>query len=106
MTQQTLAELGRRAATDPTFRALALKNPAAAMQQVAGEALPDGFKLRIVENDGAYLTCVLPDPVESGDLSDAELESVAGGTGRPGPPKPPTPMKTTIGSGSFSSQAS
>jgi hypothetical protein len=82
-TQQTLAEIGRRAATDPAFRALALKDPSAAVQQVAGLGLPADFKLRFVENDGAHLTHVLPDAVDAGRLSDAELEGVSGGAGAP-----------------------
>lgn len=79
--KETLAEISRRAATDPAFRALALANPGEAVKQVAGAPLPEGFKLRIVENDGAHYTHVLPDLVTYGELSDAELEGVAGGAG-------------------------
>jgi len=77
--QTTLAEVMRRAATDPEYRALALRDPKAAVAKVTTHAIPSDFKLRFVDNEGANLTLVLPDPVPEGELSEQELEQVAGG---------------------------
>jgi len=70
----------KRASTDVAFHALAISNSAAAVKEVSGKQLPEGFKVRFVSNEGADLTLVLPDVVTGDDeLSDAELEQVAGG---------------------------
>ena len=70
----------RQAMKDPEFRALALSNPNAAIAKINSTPLPTGFKVRFVDNAGANRTIVLPDPLARVDeLSDAELEQVAGG---------------------------
>ncbi len=79
---QKLYEVGAKvfvkAATDPEFRALALRNGTAAVEQVTGTHLPDGLKIRFVEGEGADLTLGLPPVHKTGELSDRELEAVAG----------------------------
>ncbi len=81
----TLASVQLRATTDRAFRQLALTDPLAAVEAVAGERPSASFKLRVVENAGAHLTLVLPDFQEAvGELDDDDLELVAGGGGRPG----------------------
>jgi hypothetical protein len=78
--QKTLAAVTKLARTDPEYRKLALRDPNAAIARVNPTPLPPGFKVRFVDNAGANLTLVLPDPVsKEGELSDAELEQVAGG---------------------------
>ncbi len=80
--QKALEEIGRRSATDPEFRALALRDANAAIAAVSPFPVPEVFKVRFVENEGANLTVVLPDPANAdGELSDSELEQVAGGKG-------------------------
>ena len=70
----------RNAMKDPEFRALALSNPNAAIAKVTSNPLPPGFKVKFIDNAGANRTVVLPDPLARVDeLSDAELEQVAGG---------------------------
>ena len=82
--QNMLAEVMKRASTDPEYRALSLSDPVAAVAQVNPRPLPPGFKLRFVDNAGANLTIVLPDAVAaSGELSDSELAQVAGRFIRP-----------------------
>ena len=77
---EKLRVLAKRAQTDPEFRKLALKDPVAAVAKIDPTPLPSWFKLRFVDNAGATLTMVLPDPVSaSSELSDSELEQVAGG---------------------------
>jgi hypothetical protein len=78
--QAALTELVKRATTDPRFRALALADPAAAIARINPIPLPTGFKVQVVAADGADMTVVLPDLVaNAGELTDAELEQVAGG---------------------------
>ncbi len=73
-------EIKRRAMSNLEFRELALTNPEAAIAELIDDPLPVGWKINIVESGGANLTVVLPDPVPGIDeLSDAELEQVAGG---------------------------
>lgn len=70
----------RKATTDASFRELALKDPATAVKQLTGKALPDGFKISAIDKAGADLVVVVPDLLKTdGELSDSELEAVAGG---------------------------
>ena len=67
------------AATDEEFREELLKDSSAAIAKIAGEELPENFKIKVIENDPQYAaTFVLP-PMVSDELSDDELDSVAGG---------------------------
>jgi hypothetical protein len=68
-------------ATDSSFRKLALTDPNAAIERVAGKPVPAGTRIRFVENAGAHFTIILPDMARSdaSELSDEELEQVAGG---------------------------
>jgi hypothetical protein len=70
----------KRAATDTAFRELALKDASAAVREITGTPLPEGFRVRVLERAGYDVTLVLPDPAEAGELADEELEQVAGGT--------------------------
>ena len=66
--------------TDPDFRELALSDSAAAISKVNPKPVPDDYKVKFVDNSGPVKNFVLPDPVNNvEDLSDAELEAVAGG---------------------------
>ncbi len=78
--EQAIQEVVKRAQTDSEFRQLCLTDPNLAAKEAIGKDLPEGFVLRFVENQGADLTVVLPDPIDtSGELSEDELEQVAGG---------------------------
>jgi len=77
--QETIQNLLQRSMIDPAFRQLCLQSPDEAVREIAGRDLPAGYRLRLVDNAGADLTIVLPDPVASVELSDADLENVAGG---------------------------
>src|SRR5262245_20443532 len=77
-----IAEVRRRSAVDPDFRKLALADPAAAIAKISTKGAPTHVTFRFVDNSGGVKTVPLPDPIpETDELSDAELENVAGGSG-------------------------
>jgi hypothetical protein len=79
---ERMQELVKKATTDMEFRKLALSDPHAAIAKIDPTPLPKWFKARFVENEGATVTVVLPDPPsEDSELSDSDLEQVAGGVG-------------------------
>jgi len=77
---RALAAIVKRATTDHAFRALCMADASKAVQEVAGKPLPPGFRIRFVDAQGYDLTVVLPEVQAKGaELSDEELEQVAGG---------------------------
>jgi hypothetical protein len=77
--QQRFAEVLTRSAGDADFRRQLVTDPRAALSAHFGKEIPESVNIRFVESGGTP-TIVLPDPVNaSAELSDAELESVAGG---------------------------
>jgi hypothetical protein len=80
--EKTVTDVLKLATTDEAYRKLALSDPAAAVAKVNSNPLPPGFKIKMFDNAGNNMTIVLPDMVaKGGELSDAELEQVAGGVG-------------------------
>lgn len=78
--KKTAQSVVEKAVTDPEFRALALSEPKKAIAQINPEPIPDSYKIRFVDNARATFTLVLPDmAAPEGELSDAQLEQVAGG---------------------------
>ncbi|MFP4661663.1 MAG: NHLP leader peptide family RiPP precursor [Halanaerobiales bacterium] len=79
--EKVITELMERAARDEEYRELVLKDSAKAIEEIApGLELPDDFTVRFIEGDPeADLTIVLP-PLKT-ELSDEELDDVAGGSG-------------------------
>jgi hypothetical protein len=75
---EIVAEIQKRSVTDADFRALALKDPAAAVTAVSGDSLPAGAKLRFV-NQLEEVTVILPPATGGEELSEEQLEQVAGG---------------------------
>lgn len=78
--QAAIRQLLRRTAVDRDFRQLALKDSNAAFTAL-GITPPSGTTVDFVDNYGkARHTIVLPDPVvQVEELSDEDLEEVAGG---------------------------
>ena len=78
--EQAIQQIIKRAQTDAEYRQLCLSDPNAAATKATGKEMPAGYTLKFVENQGADLTVVLPDVIEeSAELSDTELDQVAGG---------------------------
>ena len=98
MKDKLLEGVLHRAASDPEFRAGLLADPGAAIHAAFGVTLPREFTVRFIQKPADVdLLVVLPDAVGEDELSDDDLEQVAGGTGaadakwsEPPPPPPPT----------------
>jgi|HubBroStandDraft_1064217.scaffolds.fasta_scaffold25772_3 hypothetical protein len=91
--EQTLSEVTRRAAVDAGFRALALKDGAAAIARVNPKLSASGLIYKFVDNSGPTKTIPLPDLVpgiEVTELSEKDLAGVSGGVDNPPPPPPTT----------------
>ena len=66
-----------RAWRDPAFKAKLMADPHGVLEE-AGLQVRDGVTVKVVENTDTHHHLVLP-PKPSGELSDAELDKVAGG---------------------------
>ena len=79
--QDILDDVLRRAAVDRDFRERLLNEPGAVLARVTGQELPEDYTVRFIEKDeDTDALIVLPDMVpETMELSEAELEAVAGG---------------------------
>jgi hypothetical protein len=68
-----------RSATDMEFRQKLVSEPRAAFSEYTGREVPESFNVAFVENQ-ADATIVLPNAIDSeAELSEQELEAVAGG---------------------------
>ncbi len=75
---------------DEAFRQQLLREPKSAVEQELGTQLPEGIQVRVVQETAEPLYLVLPSassPVspQSGEISDEDLEAVAGGGDREPP---------------------
>ena len=73
----------KRSATDAEFRARLINDPASAIEETIGvplSTLPRPINVKFIEKEaGVDAVLVLPDYAEEGELSESELEAVAGG---------------------------
>jgi len=93
--ERTIEEVKRRSALDPSFRALALSDSLAALARVNPRPIPansvrfvESSEIENTKDDPQTLVIILP-PLESAieELTEEELENVAGGGDQP--PTPP-----------------
>ena len=70
------------AAKHPAYRAALLKDPKAVIEKQLNNNLPEGMSVKVVEETGDTIFLRLPHTVvEGSELSDSDLEQVAGGKG-------------------------
>jgi len=85
--EQAMEKVKELSVKDSTFRKLALANPNEAVKKATGKDVPAGIVIKFIENvAGAHMTVVLPDAPASGELSEGDLGSVAGGATLNPPP--------------------
>ena len=82
-TQQNLetlyTQIQKSAMVDAEFRKALLEDPVKTIEKYTGEKLPEGFRLKVIEQDPSYAaTLVLPDMVGR-ELTDEDAEDVSGG---------------------------
>jgi hypothetical protein len=74
-----------RSIEDEDFRQRLLDDPKGTLEQEMGSALPEGVQVRAVEESADTIYLVLPSASalgdQGGELSEEELEAVAGGVG-------------------------
>ena len=79
-------KLIQRSMEDEDFRQRLLDDPKGTLEQELGTRLPDDVEVRVVEESADAIYLVLPSSAsplggQGGELSDRELEAVAGGDG-------------------------
>jgi hypothetical protein len=72
-------QLVTRAERDPAFREQLKSDPRAAIGDELGGPVPEGLKLRVVEESADEVILVLPAQVEPGEISDEALAGAVGG---------------------------
>ena len=76
--EELYKEMQKKAMVDEGFRKELLENADAALEKLAGKKLPEGCKIKVIENDPSYTaTFVLPDLI-SEELTPDEMDSAAG----------------------------
>jgi len=78
--QEVVKTVQEKAATDAAFKARVKADPKTVAEEISGLQVPAGFKIKAVDMDEADITVILP-KTRSDELSDMELEAVAGGKG-------------------------
>ncbi len=77
-TDEFFHEIAKRAIEDSDFKAELLENPKTVAREM-GIAIPDGLKIKVVEDKPSEINMIVPFNSASGELSDIDLEAVAGG---------------------------
>jgi hypothetical protein len=82
--QRALKSVLDLSSTDPAFRARLLADPRSAIASEFGIVVPENFRVKFIEREPEVdALIVLPDPQRpDGELSDRELDVVAGGGGK------------------------
>lgn len=73
-----LQELFGRCWKDEAFKKRFMSEPAAVLDE-EGFDVPEGIKIKVIENTPNQMNIVLPANPESAELSDSDMDQVAGG---------------------------
>jgi len=85
MQEKVVKTVSDRSLNDVQFRNELVSHPHRAIQEATGAIVPDSVRLQFVDQSAAHLTIVLPPMAVSEDeLSEQQLETVAGGKGMSG----------------------
>ena len=80
--ESTLKSVVEKAQEDAAFREKLKSSPKEALEAEAGEMIPEFIRIAVVDQNDADIVITLP-KVQSDELSDADLEQVAGGKSDP-----------------------
>lgn len=69
-----------KAMVDVDFRNKLLESPCKAIEEVAGLALPEGYKIQVIEQDPDCQKAFILPPMVAGEFSDEDMEMIAGGS--------------------------
>jgi hypothetical protein len=64
---------------DNEFRKEFIDDPKAALEKATGQPLPPGVNIKVIEEEPNTVTIALPKVPENGELTDEDLENIAGG---------------------------
>ena len=77
-----LEKVMEKAKSDPVARQNLVRDPHGAIRQISGYVVPEHVKIAVVDGEAAHVTVVLPPRQRAeGELSEQQLEQVAGGKG-------------------------
>jgi hypothetical protein len=77
--------IGQFAAKDPNYLAALVADPKNVLSKQMNQSLPDSLKVKVVQETADTIYVIAPYVPQQGDeLSDADLEKVAGGKGQKG----------------------
>ena len=76
--QEVSKTIGEKVTQDVAFRKRCKTNINSVVEELSGLQVPNGFKINVIDSDDADLTIALP-KMQTDELSDSDLESVAGG---------------------------
>jgi hypothetical protein len=80
---------------DPAFKKQVLADPKGTVEKALGPSLPRGVTVTVLEEGPTAMVLSLPTPpLAEGELSDLELEQVAGGAGKGSPHQLPPSLAT------------
>ncbi len=75
---QTMIDVKKRASEDEAYRQLCLDNPHDAIKKISDMAVPEGVRIKIIENDpGIDHTIILPPDASA--VTGEGLDQIAGG---------------------------
>ncbi|MFA6807567.1 MAG: NHLP leader peptide family RiPP precursor [Eubacteriales bacterium] len=77
--QKLVGQVRAKAWVDKGFRKALLENPKKAIEELFDITLQEQFKINVVEEKPDSITIVLPAQLNESELTDDELETVAGG---------------------------
>ncbi len=75
---QTMTDIKKRSSEYEAFRKLCIDNPNEAIRKVSDMEVPEGFKIKIIENEHGVDHAIILPP-ESCTLKEEELDQIAGG---------------------------
>lgn len=73
--------LGEIVANKPELRSALEQDPRGTLESIGLTDLPEDLEIRVISESAPEMTLVLPDVSASDELSDSDLDAVAGGVG-------------------------